>query len=74
MKQHENLKHVLGVLSFVILIICLIQVFSHKLSFKDYEMFYAITFFSALFTTVECVDLYKLYSKKRKNTNNTIKG
>ena len=65
--KHESLKHLLGVLSFIILVICLVQVINHNLGFKEYTMFYAITFFSGFLVVIECIDLYKFYNKKKNN-------
>ncbi len=67
--KHENLKHLLGLLSFIILIICLVQVFNYNLSIKEYTMFYAITFFSAFLVVIQCIDLYKFYNNKKKEVN-----
>lgn len=62
--KHETIKRLLGLLSLIILIICLVQVFSHNLDIKDYIMFYAITFFSGFLVVIECIDLYNYIIRK----------
>ncbi len=70
--KHENLKRLLGLLSFIILIICLVQVFNHNLGIKENKMFYAITFFSGLLVAILSIDLYRLSINKKNKTTNVI--
>jgi len=73
--KHENLKHLLGLSSFIILTVCIVQIFVHNLRIVEYQMFYAITFFSGILVVIEGVDLYKLINRKRRNNiSKTVRG